>query len=143
MNKATAPGWHRPLAIGFLAWNLLGAYACFQQLELTAGKTRLSDPYEQALYAQLPFIYNCFFLAAEITGLVGAALLALPKRSARLWFLASLLFITLQFGFLFATTELLAAEGPRAILFPLLVFGIGVIQVWAASAAEAPLPKGR
>jgi hypothetical protein len=134
IKQSPARRWQRTLAIGFLAWNLLGAYACFQQIEL---RTRRASPplrYEEAIYAHLPFIYDCLFVGAEITGLIGAVLFISRKRSARAWFVASLLFITLQFGYLFAATELLARQGPGALLFPLLVFAIGVTQMWAASA---------
>jgi fermentation-respiration switch protein FrsA (DUF1100 family) len=120
--------------MGFLAWNLLGAYACFQQIGLRTARTGQPQGNEEALYAHLPLIYDCLFVGAEFTGLVGALLLISRKASAWNWFAASLLFITLQFGYLFATTELLARQRPRVLLFPLLVIGVSIAQIRAASA---------
>jgi len=133
--------WIRPLAVGFIAWNALGAYACAQQIALRTGGATLTDPFEQALYSHLPLTYDCLFVGAETSGLVGAVLLLLGRAAARAWLGASLIFIILQFGYLFATTDLLAHEGPRAMSLPLFVIIMGAIQLWAAACAHrSPLP---
>jgi hypothetical protein len=150
MKRELLSKWIRPLAVGFIAWNALGAYACVQQIALRAGGASLTDPFEQALYSHLPWTYDCLFVGAETSGLVGAVLLLLGRSAARAWLAASLIFIILQFGYLFATTDLLAHEGPRATFFPLFVTIMGAIQLWAAACAHgSPLglvrsysPKG-
>lgn len=133
MRQNVPSKWLRPLAIGLLLWNLLGAYACLQQLRSTAGVESLADPYQQTLYSSLPPIYGWLFVGAEVTGVLGAGSLVAMKRIAQPLFIASLTFIALQFGYLFTTTNLLSHEGLRATLFPLLVFSIGVTQVCVAA----------
>jgi hypothetical protein len=137
--------WVRPLAVGFVGWNALGAYACVQQMALRTGGASLTDPFEQALYSHLPLTYNCLFVGAETSGLVGAVLLLLGRSAARVWLGASLIFLILQFGYLFATTDLFAHEGPRATIFPLFVIIMGTVQLWAAVCGRrsAPLSVAR
>jgi hypothetical protein len=136
MNRELFSKWIRPLAVGFIAWNALGAYACVQQFALRTGGASLTDPFEQALYSHLPLTYDYLFVGAETCGLVGAVLLLLGRSAARAWLGASLIFIILQFGYLFATTDLLAHEGPGATLFPLFVIIMGAIQLWTAACAH-------
>jgi hypothetical protein len=144
MKRELLSKWTRPLAVAFIAWNALGAYACFQQIALRTGGASLTDPFERALYSHLPLTYDCLFVGAETSGLVGAILLLLGRPAARAWLGASLTFIILQFGYLFATTDLLAHEGPKATFFPLFVIIMGAIQLWAAACAHAsPLPVRR
>ena len=137
MQPGLGPRWVRPAALGFCAWNLLGAYACISQLRVTAGAARLANPYEQSLYAHLPLVYDALFVGAEISGLVGAVLLLARRSAARSWFVASLIFIVLQFGQLLGT-DLLAHQGPRAAAFPLFVLAMGAVQVWTADRARRP-----
>lgn len=136
MNRDLLSKWIRPLAVGFIAWNALGAYACVQQFALRTGGARLTDPFEHALYSHLPLTYDYLFVGAETCGLVGAVLLLWGRSAARAWLGASVIFIVLQFGYLFANTDLLAHEGPRATLFPLFVLIMGAIQLWAAARAH-------
>jgi len=141
MKWELPPKLIRPLAVVFIAWNVLGAYACVQQLALRTGGARLTDPFEQALYSHLPLTYDCLFVAAETSGLVGAVLLLLGRPPARAWLGASLLFVILQFSYLFATTDLFAHEGSKATFFPLFIIVMGTIQLWvAACARRAALP---
>jgi hypothetical protein len=136
MKQSTLPKWFRPLAIGFLLWNLLGAYACVQQLRVSAGVTSLADPYQQKLYSTLPPVYGWLFVGAEVNGVAGAISLVATKRTAGLFFITSVTFIVVQFGYLFVTTDLLSHEGSSAVLFPFLVLSIGLLQIWTANAAR-------
>jgi len=144
MKRQLLSKWIRPLAVAFIAWNALGAYACFQQIALRTGGASLTDPFEQALYSHLPLTYDCLFVGAETSGLVGAILLLLGRSAARAWLGASLIFIIFQFGYLFATTDLLSHEGLRSTFFPLFVIIMGTIQLLAAACAHlSPLPTRR
>ncbi len=136
MEPGLGPRWVRPAAIAFLAWDLLGAYACVRQLRVSAGAAKLTDPYAQSLYAHLSPVYDALFVGAEICGLVGAILLLMGRPGARSWFVASLIFIALQFADLLGATDLLAHEGLRAAAFPALVLAMGAVQVWAADRAR-------
>ncbi|MCK1323591.1 hypothetical protein IVA94_22365 [Bradyrhizobium sp. 156] len=136
MDRNLLSKWIRPLAVGFIAWNALGSFACLQQIAISMGRASLTDPFQQKLYGQIPLTYDCLFVAAETSGLVGAILLLLRRSAARVWLGASLIFIVLQFGYLFATTDLLSHEGLKAIFFPLFVIAMGVIQLWAAACVD-------
>jgi hypothetical protein len=136
MKQNTSPKWFRPLAVGLLLWNLLGAYACVQQFRVSAGIASLTDPYQQNLYSSPPPFYNWLFVGAELTGIAGAISLVGMKSNARPFFIVSLAFIVLQFGYLFATTNLVSHTGFSATVFPMLVFSIGLLQIWAANAVR-------
>jgi hypothetical protein len=136
MKQNAPPKWFRPLAIVLLLWNLLGAYACVQQFRVSAGTASLTDPYQQKLYSSLPPIYDWLFVGAEVTGIAGAIALLGMMSTARPFFGVSLAFIVLQFGYLFATTDLVFHAGFAATVFPLLVFSIGLLQIWAANAVR-------
>ena len=138
MNRELLSNWIRPSAVGFIAWNGLGSFACVQQIAIGMGRVSLTDPFQQTLYSHLPWAYNCFFVAAEMSGLVGAILLLLRRPAARPWLGASLIFIVLQFGYLFATTDLLSHEGLKAIFFPLFVIAMAIIQLCVAAWVDFP-----
>ena len=131
------PLWFR-LATGVLvAWGLFGCFMCLQQVRLGADAMGHATSYDRALYAALPGWYDPLFAVAVLTGLVGAVLLFMRRASARRFLIASLVAMIVQFGWLFASTDIVAHKGVGATLgFPLLIVGVAAFTLWLVGHAR-------
>jgi hypothetical protein len=125
----TMPTWFRGVAAVLILWNLVGAYACIQQFRLGAEAMGPATDYDRALFAAMPAWYNWVFALAEVTGVAGTLALLLGRRAAQPLLVASLVFVVLQFGYLFATTDIIAHKGASTIVFPAFIAVVAVIQI--------------
>lgn len=128
--------WFWLIAVLLLLWNLVGAYACIRQFQLGAAAMGPPTDYDRALFATMPFWYNWVFAAAEVTGVAGAVALLVRNGIAVPLFVASLGFVIVQFGYLFATTDIVAHKGVWTIYFPLFIAAIGAIEIMLARTAR-------
>lgn len=136
-TRMSAPRWLTAAAIILLIWNLIGAYACIQQFRLGAEAMGPATDYDRQLYASMPGWYNWCFALAEITG-VGGALALLARRAIAVpLFIVSLLAVIVQFGYLFATSDIIAVKGVWTTYFPLFIVAVCVFQIWLSSHARA------
>lgn len=133
-----APLWFRMVAILLLLWAFGGCYACFQQFRIGAESWGGHSDYDRALYAALPVWYNAVFAVAVGTSFLGAlALIARSVLSVPL-FVLSLIAALIQFGWLFATTDIVAHKGAGVVLpFPILILGVTLFGWWLARHARA------
>ncbi|MHA6722277.1 hypothetical protein [Sphingomonas sp. RS2018] len=130
------PLWYWAVAILLLLWGLAGVAACAQQLRLGADAMGPADDHYRALYAALPVWYNWVYAVATLAGLGGAILLLLRRATARTMFVISLIAVLIQFGWLFATTDIVAVRGAGATLpFPIFIAAVALFQIWFASLA--------
>jgi hypothetical protein len=123
------PMWFRLAAIVLILWNLMGAYACIQQFRLGAEAMGPATAYDRALYASMPAWYNWVFALAEVTGVAGTIALLIGRRVALPLLVASLVFVIVQFGYLFATTDIVAVKGLWTTYFPAFIAVVCVVQV--------------
>lgn len=130
------PAWFWAVAVVLLLWNLIGAYACIQQFRLGAEAMGPATDYDRALYASMPVWYNWIFALAEAGGVGGAIALLLRNPAARPLFVVSLIAVVIQFGYLFATTDIIAQKGIWTTYFPLFIAAMGVFEIWFAAAAQ-------
>ncbi len=128
-----APLWYRLLVGVLLPWAVLSAYACVTQL--IAGAGAAADPADRALLAALPGWYWLDYAVASLGLLVGAVALLLRRRLAVPALTVSLVAALIQFGWLFATTDLLARRGAGTLFFPLLILLVGAIALQLAHLA--------
>ena len=135
--KQRPPVWFWVVAILFAIWGAMGCYACFQQFRLGAEAMGPATDYDRALYASLPVWYNYVYAIAVGAALLGALALLARSAVAQLLFLLSLIAVVVQFGFLFATTDIIAHKGAGVVLpFPILILAVAVVQVWFAGLAR-------
>ena len=137
MTRVKPPVWFVIVAVLLTLWDAIGVYACIQQFRLGAEAMGPATDYDRALYASLPAWYNWVYALAVGAGLLaGIALLA---RSALAVPLAavSLLAAVVQFGWLFATTDIVAVKGVWTTYFPLFIIALGVFALWFARLARA------
>ena len=125
------PLWFRMTTGLLVLWGLVGCFMCLQQLRLGADAIGQASAYDRALYAALPNWYDLLFAVAVLTGLVGAVLLFMRRASARPFLIASLGATIVQFGWLFASTDIVAQKGASETLgFPFVIIGIAAFTLW-------------
>lgn len=133
-----APAWFGIVAVLLLVWGVAGCYACAQQFRLGAEAMGPATDYDRALYASLPAWYDPLYAVATATGLLGAVTLLVRSRLALPLFAASLIAVTVQFGYLFLTSDLVAAKGAAATLpFPIFIALVAAAATWLSARAAA------
>lgn len=130
------PAWFRAVAVLLLLWGAMGIFACVQQFRLGAEAMGPATDDDRALYASLPVWYNAVYAVAVGCGFLAAA--ALLARSVLAIPLAaiSLAAVVMQFGWLFATTDIVARKGISTVYFPLVIAAVGLFQLWLARHAR-------
>ncbi len=136
-RSSRAPTWFRIVSVVLLLWAIAGCYACAQQFRLGADAMGPASAYDRALYASLPVWYNAVYAVAVGCGLLGAvALLARSVLAIPLTTL-SLIGVLLQFGWLFATSDIVAAKGASTAVFPLVIVAVAGLSVLLARHARS------
>lgn len=130
------PMWFRVAAVILILWNLMGAYACIQQFRLGAEAMGPATDYDRQLYASMPAWYNWVFALAEVTGVAGTVAMLFGRRIATPLLIASLLFVVVQFGYLFATSDIIAAKGVWTTYFPAFIALVCLLQIGLARLGE-------
>jgi len=133
----TPPPWFRIVAILFLLWGAVGVFAFYSQV--TMNPATLSD-FDRRFYASLPRWFNWVYGIATWGGLLGSVALLLGRRWAGGLFAASLLAVAIQFGWVFAATDLVARKGAAATVpFPLVIFAVAL---WQLAVARHGIARG-
>ncbi|URW76160.1 hypothetical protein M9980_02710 [Sphingomonas donggukensis] len=131
------PVWFWIVAIVLLLWGAMGCYACLQQFRLGADAMGPADAYYRTLYATLPAWYNWVYAVAVGAGFLGAIALLMRLATARLLFIVSLIAVVVQFGWLFATTDMIAVRGAGATVpFPLFIVAVAAFAIWLSGHAR-------
>jgi hypothetical protein len=137
-TTTTPPTWFRIVAVLLVLWGLMGVGACVQQLRLGAEAMGPASAYDRALYASLPAWYNGIYAVAVGAGLLGSLALIARRRIAVTLYLVSLVAVVVQFGWLFAATDIVAVRGAGTVVpFPLFIAGVAAFQLWLARRAAA------
>ena len=137
MAVRAMPTWFRVVAVVLILWNLVGAYACIQQFRYGADAYGDATAYDRALFAAMPVWYNWNFALAEATGLAGLIALLLGRRAALPLLIVSLLCVVVQYGYLFATTDIVAVKGVSTTYFPAFIALVCVLQIALARTGVA------
>ena len=131
------PLWFRMTTGVIVLWGLVGCFMCLQQLRLGADAMGQSSAYDRALYAALPNWYDPLFAVAVLTGLIGAVLLFMRRASARPFLIASLVATIAQFGWLFASTDIVAHKGASETLgLPFVIIAVAGFTLWLVGHAR-------
>lgn len=133
--RAGRPAWFLTVVVVLALWNLMGVVACIQQIRLGAEAMGPATDYDRALFASLPGWYNLVYAIAVGAGLAGTVALAIGYAVARPLLLVSLVAAAVQFGYMFAATDIIAVKGVWVVHFPLLIIAICLIQYWLALVA--------
>ena len=131
------PLWFRIVAVILLLWGFAGCYACLQQFRLGADAMGAASDYDRALYGSLPVWYNAIYAVAVGTGLLGALALLTRSVLAVPLYAISLVAVVIQFGWLFAMTDIIAVRGAAPVVpFPLFIVALGIFSLWLSRHAR-------
>ena len=137
IDRTRRPAWFVIVAVILLLWAALGCFACLQQLRLGAEAMGPSTPYDRQLYASLPGWYDICYAVGVVAGLAGAIALLVRSAVARPAYIVSLVAVVIQFGWMFAMTDIIAAKGAGIVVpFPIFIAAIGLFAVWLSSLAR-------
>ncbi len=130
------PLWFRIVALVLVIWGAVGVFACVQQFRLGADAMGPADDYYRRLYAGFPIWYNAVYAVATGTGLLAALAPLFGSVLARPLFAISLVAVLMQFGWLFAATDLIAVRGAAQVVpFPVFIAAVAAFGVWLAGHA--------
>lgn len=133
----TPPIWFYLVAIVIVLWAGMGCYMCYQQFLHGADAMPNATAYDHRLMASLPAWYNPVYAVAVGTGLLGGLSLLIRRAFARPLFVVSLIAAVVQFGYLFATTDIVAVKGAGVVLpFPIIIIAIAAGEIWLAGHAQ-------
>ncbi|MGN6270409.1 MAG: hypothetical protein ACTHM0_11025 [Sphingomonas sp.] len=130
------PGWFWWISALLALWGLLGCYFCLRQFLYGADAMGPADEYRRTLYASLPAWYDYVYAVATGAALLGGLALLRRAMAARVLFVVSAIAVVVQFGWLFATTDLLAAKGVVTAILPLVILGIAIYSIRFAARAR-------
>jgi hypothetical protein len=133
--RGKRPAWFAIVAGVLILWGLMGVFACIQQIRLGAEAMGPATDYDRALFASLPAWYNGIYALATGAGLAGAIALFLGRRIAAPLFVIALIAVLVQFGYLFATSDIVAAKGIGTIYFPIFIVAVTLGEIWLANHA--------
>ena len=124
------PAWFWVVAVLLLLWELMGVYACIQQFRLGADAMGPSTDYDRKLFAAMPAWYNWVYALAVGTGALGAAAMLARKALAKPLYIVSTIAVIVQFGWLFVSTDIIAAKGVWVTYFPAFILVLSLFAVW-------------
>lgn len=134
--RRQAPMWFRLVALLLMLWGVAGCYACLLQFRFGAAAMGPPSPYDVKLYAAMPVWYNWVYAVAVGAGFLGAIALLARSAFARPLFVLSLVAVVVQFGYLFATSDVIAVKGAATVLpFPAVIVVIALAEIWLAGHA--------
>ena len=129
------PFWFMIAALAAVLWGVAGAYACYSQLTLSPAQLAALPPAQADAFSTMPIAIRIAYVVATAAGFVGAVLLALRSRLARIAFIVSLIGVIVQFGWLFGPYQGVAKLGPAALGFPGFIVAVGVLEILFADLA--------
>lgn len=130
------PAWFVALAIVLLLWALAGVAAFAAHVLVGEKMAAEQGAWDLAYYRALPAWFAWDYALATLAALAGAVALLKRSRQAVVLYVLSLVGVVIQFGYVFAGTDLLAHKGAAATVpFPMFIALMGVVQIVLARVA--------
>lgn len=132
------PLWFRLVGLLFTLWGAAGVFAFYAHVATGPAQLAAMPDYDRAYFLALPGWFVWIYGLATWGGLLGGIALLLRRRFATILFVLSLIAVVVQFGWVFAATDLIAAKGAATVVpFPLVILAIALVQVAVARRADA------
>jgi len=129
------PAWYWIVAAVALLWSLMGCFACYSQLTMSAADFAKLPAAQQETWRVMPAWVKGDYAVAVLASLIGSVGLLVRRRWARLFFAVSLIAVVLQFGWVFLVSPVLTLVGPSAVAFPVVIFALTALFLWFAGMA--------
>ena len=131
------PSWYWALAIVLLLWGVAGCVALYVHVAYGPSIDPAATDWDRAYYAALPVWFTPIYFVSIFGGLLGAIALLMRSKWAHPLFIASLVGVIVQFGYVFLATDLIAHKGAMGTVpFPAFIAVIAVFQIWFAVYAK-------
>lgn len=131
------PGWFILLLGMLILWGVAGCTAFFAHVFYGPSIDPNATDWDRAYFDALPGWFAWDYGLAVGAGLAGSLAMLLRSRLAWVLYVLSLIAVLVQFGYVFAATDLMAHKGAMATLpFPLFIVAMAVLQLWLASYAH-------
>lgn len=132
------PLWFRIVAFLLVLWGIAGVMAFYMQVTMSPARLAALPDYDRSYHLGLPGWFAWVYGVATWGGLLGGIALLLRRRIAGPLFAVSLLAVAIQFGWVFAATDLIAAKGAATVVpFPLVILAIALFQLAIARHGDA------
>ncbi len=122
----TSPMWFKVVAVVGVLWNLLGCFAFFSDLNISAETLAKLPASQQALYATRPVWAIVATATAVFGGVLGCTGMLLGKKWAVVVLVLSLAGIAAQDFGLFVLADAASIVGKAAVIMQTIVFAIGI-----------------
>ncbi|MFA5969376.1 MAG: hypothetical protein WC816_09075 [Sphingomonas sp.] len=137
-GQVSPPRWFWVVSAVLTLWGLAGVAAWYGHVSTGPATLAHMTDYDRRLFLTLPAWFAYDYAVATIGALAGGIALLLRLRRAWMLYLVSLVAVIVQFVWVFAATDLIAAKGAAATLpFPLFVFAMSVVSFGFARLASA------
>jgi len=120
---------HFTIAGAILLWGIIGDAAYLMQVTADLDALAVKDPIGAKAFRAMPvWVWSAYAIA--VWGSTAAAIaLLLRRKIAVALFALSLAGVIVQFGWTFLATDLLAQKGLETVIFPLVIFAIGLASL--------------
>lgn len=130
------PPWFVAVAIVLLLWSVAGVASFAAHVVVGEKLAAEQGAWDLDFYRALPRWFAWDYALATLAALGGAIALLARSRHAVLLFVLSLAGVVIQFGYVFAGTDLLAHKGAAATVpFPMAIALMGCVQIAVARMA--------
>ncbi len=130
------PGWFLALATVLLLWAVAGVASWVGHVLVGEKMAADQGAWDLAFYRALPAWFAWDYALATLGALAGAVALLLRSRWTLALYVASLVGVVIQFGYVFLGTDLMAHKGAAAtVAFPTFIALMAVAQIAVATMA--------
>ena len=130
------PLWFVATITVLLLWALAGVAAFGAHVFVGEAMAAEQGAWDLAFYRALPAWFAWDYALATLAALAGTLALWMRSRSAMLLYVLSLIGVVIQFGYVFAATDLLAHKGTAATVpFPAFIALMACVQIVVARVA--------
>ena len=131
------PAWFVVIAILLVLWGLTGCASLYFHIAYGPAMNPDATDWDRAYFAALPIWFTLIYAVAVGAGALGSVALLMRSKLAVPLYILSLIAVVIQFGYVFAATDLIAHKGVAATVpFPLVIAALAVFQIWFAKRAE-------
>ena len=132
MVQSSPPGWIKWANIAFLLWNLIGIAAFCGQWFVAHNALETLPPEQQAMWRAMPRWAWAAYAVAVLGGTAGAFGLVIRKGWAVPAYAIGLIAVLIQFFNSFFVSDGIATLGKGAVIFPLFIIVLAIVQLWLA-----------
>ncbi|WP_294260419.1 hypothetical protein [uncultured Sphingomonas sp.] len=132
--RQAPPRWLTIVAVLLLLFGAAGLVAFYGDVTMNESRLAAMPAWDRAFFASRPGWFVWVYGAAVWAGFFGAAALLLRRRIARPLYIVSLVAVVMQFGWVFAATDLIAVKGAATVVpFPIVILGVTVLGLGIAT----------